>query len=157
MTPIRWAVAGFLAGGQVLCVLGALPASAAGEGTWQGRYRYEADAGRTAGGTGAVVTYELTIGPSGARDACQLSARGFQTDERIVCHAEAGADGLRVAFHRYADGRTVNKYGVAVHRPGEALLTLSRGARGVLLTRWESLRPGGEGAPGPGPFFVAVR
>ncbi|AWN36915.1 DUF5991 domain-containing protein [Methylobacterium radiodurans] len=136
-----------------------LAGGAGAAGDWQGRYRWEAVGGRTAGGTGIAVTYDLAIGPPGARGGCLLTAQGFQTDERILCKAEAGARGLTVAFHSYADGRTVNRYGVAVHQPGEPLFTLTREAtRGEsgLITRLQGLRPLNEGAPVSGTFFARV-
>jgi hypothetical protein len=126
---------------------------------WQGRYRWEAEGGRTAGGTGIVVTYDLAIGPAGSRGGCVLAARGFQTDERILCRAETGARALTIAFHSYADGRTVNRFGVAVHRPGEPLFTLTREparGEGGLTTRLQGLRPLAEGAPVSGAFFARV-
>ena len=132
-----------------------LPAQAAPD--WQGRYRYEHDAGLTEGGSSAHVTYELVIGPAGARGGCRLSARGFQTDERIVCQTKPDGQTLTVSFYRYEDGRTVNKYGVAVYKPGESLFTLSRADGAGLLTRWQSLEPDGESVSGSGAFFSKVR
>ena len=137
---------------------GAALAAGGGEG-WLGRYRWEAEGGRTAGGTGIVVTYDLAIGPAGARGGCVLTAQGFQTDERILCKAEAGARSLTVAFHSYADGRTLNRFGVAVHKPGEPLFTLTREATtgaGGLTTRLQGLRPLNEDAPVSGGFFARV-
>ncbi|GJE76831.1 DUF5991 domain-containing protein [Methylorubrum suomiense] len=133
-------------------------AAAEGEsGGWQGRYRYEHDAGLTEGGSSAHVTYDLVIGPDGARGGCVLTARGFQTDERIICHARSDGSILAVSFHRYEDGRTVNKYGVAVYKPGETLFTLSRAAEAGLLTRWGALAPDGESVSESGAFFSQSR
>ena len=122
---------------------------------WQGRYHYAHSAGRTAGGTGIVVNYDLLLGPPGARGGCVLTMLGFQTDERILCHTSAEGDGLTVMFHRYPDGRTVNKYGVAVYKPGQPLFTLSRGDKPV--TRWQGLKPDGEGVAESGPYFARAR
>lgn len=132
-----------------------LAGSAGATGDWQGRYRWEAEGGRTAGGTGIVVTYDLAIGSPGTRGGCVLTAQGFQTDERILCKADAGMRDLTVAFHSYADGRTVNRFGVAVHKPGAPLFTLARG-EGGLTTRLQGLRPQAEGAPESGAFFARV-
>ncbi len=134
-----------------------LAGGAGAAGDWQGRYRWEAEGGRTAGGTGIVVTYDLALGPPGARGGCVLTAQGFQTDERILCKAEAGARGLTIAFHSYGDGRTVNRFGVAVHEPGEPLFTLTRGEAGGLTTHLQGLRPLNEGGPASGSFFARVR
>ncbi|MGX5777314.1 DUF5991 domain-containing protein [Methylorubrum zatmanii] len=123
---------------------------------WQGRYRYEHAAGRTAGGTGIVVIYDLSLGPPGTRGGCVLSMAGFQTDERLLCQAQREGDGLTVTFHRYPDGRTVNTYGVAVYRPGQPLFRLSRSEAG-LVTRWQGLRPDGQAVPETGSFFVKAK
>ena len=112
--------------------------SAAG---WKGAYQYEFDGGRTAGGAPIVITYDLIVTPGAARGGCAVSASGFQTDERIVCHASGDAKALSVSFHGYDDGRTVNKYGVAIYKLGQTLFTLERGEDGKLLTRWDGFRP----------------
>ena len=136
--------------------LSALAAEGAGR-EWQGRYRYEHDAGLTEGGSSVQVVYDLAIGPAGAPGGCLLSARGFQIDERIVCQTKAEGQNLTVSFHRYEDGRTVNRYGVAVYRPGESLFTLSRAEGAGLLTRWQALEPDGESVPRSGAFFTRLR
>ncbi|SFL30045.1 DUF5991 domain-containing protein [Methylorubrum salsuginis] len=137
-------------------LLATLPAQAMAP-EWQGRYRYEHDAGLTEGGSSVHVTYELALGPAGARGGCLFTARGFQTDERIVCQTRAEGPNLTVNFHRYEDGRTVNKYGVAVYKPGEPLFTLSRADGAGLLTRWQALEPDGESVSQNGAFFSKVR
>lgn len=134
-----------------------MPPAQAAAPDWQGRYRYEHDAGLTEGGSSAHVTYDLVIGPAGARGGCLLSARGFQTDERIVCQAKPDGQTLTVSFHRYEDGRTVNKYGVAVYKPGESLFTLSRADGAGLVTRWQALEPDGENVAEAGAFFSKAR
>ncbi len=123
---------------------------------WQGHYRYEYDGGRTAGGSGIAVTYDLAIGPPGTRGGCLLSSRGYQTDERIVCHADAAAETLSVTFHGYPDGKLTNRYGVALYKPGQVLFTLKRSGDGRLLTMWEALKPD-EKASASGVFFEQAR
>lgn len=134
-------------------------AAAAQEGAakaWQGRYRYEHVAGRTAGGSGIAVTYDLALGPASARGGCVLTMQGFQTDERILCQTRAEGERLTVAFHRYPDGRTVNRYGVAVYKPGEALFTLVPEGAG-LTTRWQRLKPDGAGVAESGTYFARTK
>ncbi len=151
-TPLRTTIRACLA---ALPLLATPTAQAAPD--WQGRYRYEHDAGLTEGGSSAHVTYDLALGPAGARGGCLLTARGFQTDERIVCQTKAEGQGLTVSFHRYEDGRTVNKYGVAVYKPGESLFTLSRADGAGLITRWQALEPDGESVSESGAYFSKVR
>lgn len=113
----------------------ALPALA--EPAPPGHYRYEWEGGRTAGGTGIVVTYDLTIGPR----SCQLTARGFQTNEEIRCEVANTNSATIVRFASYSDGKVVNRYGVAIYKPGQELLRLRAGTGGVLLTELLALKP----------------
>lgn len=122
---------------------------------WQGRYRYEHAAGRTAGGTGIVVTYDLVLLPSDVGDGCVLTVRGFQSDETLRCRTRREGQDLTVAFDRYGDARTVNRYGVAVYKPGQPLFTLAKGA--AMATRWQGLKPDGQGVAESGAYFKKVR
>lgn len=123
-------------------------ASACGAGeTWRGEYRYEAAAGRTAGGSPMVVEYRLYLSDGG----CRLSVQGYQVDETLLCRSVESGDGLEVRFESYAGGSPANVYGVRVYKPGETLFVLSR-TGGRMLTRWKALRPEGAGAEGR--YFV---
>ncbi|MEH3118570.1 MAG: DUF5991 domain-containing protein [Methylorubrum populi] len=124
---------------------------------WQGRYRYEHVAGRTAGGTGIVVNYDLVLKPPDVRGGCVLTVQGFQADERYRCRTRRTGQDLAVEFHRYGDGGTVNKYGVAVYKPGQPLFTLAKGAGGKLVTRWQGLKPDGEGVAESGAYFARAK
>ena len=126
--------------------------------TWKGCYRYEFDGGRTVGGSAIAITYNLAIVPGAARGGCLLSESGFQSDERIVCHASGDAKALEVSFHRYEDGKTTNKYSVAVYKPGQILFTLERGEGSPMLTRWDGFRPDLPAeAENPGAYLQAIK
>ena len=152
--PLRFAVLALLAGSSTAAPAQE-PAQAGAPKDWQGRYRYEHAAGRTAGGTGIVVTYDLVLLPPDVRDGCVLTVRGFQSDETIRCRTRREAQGLAVTFDRYGKGGTVNKYGVAVYKPGQPLFTLVKETK--LATRWKGLRPDGEGVAESGPYFTRVK
>lgn len=110
--------------------------------TWKGGYRYAFDGGRTAGGSPILITYDLAFVPGAARGSCLLMSRGFQSDERIVCHASGDAKTLTIAFHGYEDGRMINRYGVAQYEPGAIPFTLQRlDGGGAATTKWEAFRP----------------
>lgn len=99
---------------------------------WNGIYRYSFDGGTTAGGSGIVVSYTLVLTPT----TCRFTARGFQTDEDIVCTARRAPTSVAVTFRHYGDGGTTDRYGNAVYSVGDRLFTLERrGAR--VLTRWQ--------------------
>ncbi len=118
--------------------------------SWNGRYVYEHDGGRTAGGDRMLVDYLLVV----TDKRCRLTVSGFQTDETILCSA-ADADGrLDVAFAGYGDGRAVNRYGVSVYRVGEPLLSLSWKG-GTLITAWRRYSPEDE-YPTPARYFRKV-
>jgi hypothetical protein len=102
-----------------------------------GHYRYEWSGGHTAGGSGIVVTYDLTLGPR----SCQLSAQGFQTNEQIRCEVANTAQATVVRFLSYADGKVVNRYGVAIYKPGQELLRLRAQGQGAPLTELLALKP----------------
>lgn len=155
-SPMRFAVLALLAS-STAAALAQEPAQEGAPKDWQGRYRYEHAAGRTAGGTGIVVNYGLVLLPPDVRDGCVLTVRGFQSDETIRCRTRRDGQGLAVVFDRYGDGSAVNKYGVAVYKPGQSLFTLERGPGGRFATRWQGLKPDGEGVAGSGPFFVKVK
>ncbi|GEL40433.1 hypothetical protein MEX01_10240 [Methylorubrum extorquens] len=131
------------------------PAQEGAPKDWQGRYRYEHAAGRTVGGTGIVVNYDLVLLPPDVGDGCVLTVRGFQSDERLRCRTRREGQDLAVTFDRYGDGRTVNRYGVAVYKPGQPLFTLAKG--GALVTRWQGLKPDGQGVADRGAYFKKVR
>jgi hypothetical protein len=127
-----------IATGGMAVLVGLAPAWPAGaESVPLGHYRYEWDGGRTAGGTGIVITYDLTIGPR----SCQLTALGFQTHEEIRCEVANANGATTVRFVSYSDGKVVNRYGVAVYKPGQELLRLRAGSAGVLLTELLALKP----------------
>ena len=158
--PKRFAALALLAALSVPALAQEAAQRAAQEGApkdWQGRYRYAHSAGRTAGGTGIVVTYDLVLLPPDLKNGCVLTLRGFQTDETIRCRTRRDGPGLAVAFDRYGDGKTVNKYGVAVYKPDQSLFTLAKEAGGPLITRWQGLKPDGEGVAGSGAYFARVK
>jgi len=131
------------------------PAQEGAPKDWQGHYRYEHAPGRTAGGTGIVVTYDLVLLPPDVGDGCVLTVRGFQADETLRCRTRREGRDFAVTFDRYGDGRTVNRYGVAVYKPGQPLFTLAKGV--ALATRWQGLKPDGQGVAESGAYFKKVR
>jgi len=138
----------------VACVIGGLahlsPAMAdAAPGGWNGRFHYVFDGGRTVGGSGIVVSYTLVLSPG----SCRFTARGFQTDEDIVCTARATPGKLAVAFRRYGDGGTTDRYGNAVYAVGDTLFALERRG-GRVITRWKGYTLPDERLHRPAVYFT---
>jgi hypothetical protein len=115
---------------------------------WDGTWSYEFNAGRNAADTGMVVAYRLDLAPG----TCRLHAEGYQTDETIRCAATAAGTTLRISFTSYDDGKTTNKYGVALYKPGAALFTLTRQGAKVLTTFAAYTLPDDKPHP-PGVYF----
>ena len=157
--PRRRAGAASIALGALLATACQALAQGGGAPTWKGGYRYAFDGGKTAGGSPIAVTYELAVVPGAGRGGCLLSSKGFQSDERIVCHTSGDAGTLAVTFHGYEDGRTVSRYGVARYKPGETLLTLKRPDGGdKILTEWGAFRPDLPSEAGnPGVYFEPAK
>jgi hypothetical protein len=109
---------------------------------WSGEYQYANTPGRTAGGTPAIVSYQLAI-TAAASAKGELRVQGFQTDESLVCDVTGTPDEIAISFRTYQNGRTQNEFGVAVYQPGQVLFTLRRAADGALVTTWGALRPDG--------------
>lgn len=133
-------------------------APAAEEG-WTGRYVYEADYGRTAGGTPVIVRYTIVFDAKTPGRAT-LSADGFQTDETLFCDVKADGRVATLSFRGHEDGRLTNAYGVSVFRPGEALIRLER--RGSadassLVTHWLAYRGLDDRRPPAGNYFRKER
>ncbi len=124
---------------------------APGMDAWTGHYRYEWDGGRTAGGSAAVVTYDLRV----SAQACRLDITGFQTDDHILCEVGADATTLWVRFRSYAGGKLTNRFNVARFRPGQELFRLRRVPGGPPLTEWQALAPD-DSRPAPAIRFRRV-
>jgi hypothetical protein len=130
--------------GEAPTVAGAIP-------SWAGRYEFIDRAGETVGGTGVVTTYRLDV-PREASSPGTLKVTGFQSDTTVNCELSATPADVSVKFLSYADGRTVNEFGVAVYQPHQVLFTLRRGPGGRVATTWQALRPDGVREPS-GPYF----
>jgi hypothetical protein len=127
----------------------AAPASAASTASpeslklWAGNYEYTHDAGRTAGGTGVVVTYRLEI-PGNIPSQARLSIVGFQTNDILLCDIAGTPEQIAVSFRSHADGRTANEFGVSVYQPRQVLFTVRAvGDKRDLVTSWDALKPDG--------------
>lgn len=128
------------AAGAALVAAAALAAPAA----WNGNYVFEEALGPNLTKTiNLFVTHELTLSPTD----CRIRAQGYQTDETILCTAQAKGEALELRFRSYGDGKTVNKYGTKIYAVGEPLLTLSKPG-GKLTTSWQGYRLNKKSPPG---------
>jgi hypothetical protein len=123
---------------------------AASEQAWTGNYTYTESGGRTAGGTGIVVTHELAIHEDGGRLRADLTANGYQTGVELFATAEIVGSRLVIRFERDGEGQVFK----GRHKPGDVLLELERKTPRQLLTHWRAYTPATrERFANPGVYF----
>lgn len=104
---------------------------------WTGRYSYTESGGRTAGGTGIVVTHEIAVTRDGAQYRAEIGASGYQTQVQIHALGTALGNRLQLRFER--DGEEQMFKGR--YRPGAMLLELERIGGRRLRTHWGAYTP----------------
>jgi hypothetical protein len=104
------------------------PAGAQGQprDEWAGTYEYTASLGRTAGGTGIVVTYTIEVTPGNSEPGAVVEASGYMTDDKLRCETRTQGNRTDFRFHSYPDGGTANAYGVELYKKGDLLLSLEK-------------------------------
>ena len=93
---------------------------------WAGTYEYTASLGRTAGGTGIVVTYTIEVTPGNSEPGAVVEASGYMTDDKLRCETRTQGNRIDFHFHSYPDGDTANAYGVELYKKGDLLLSLEK-------------------------------
>jgi len=91
---------------------------------WGGLYRYNANLGRTAGGTAVRITYEIAI-EDGSDPGAEISADGYQTSNTVLCTTRKKGSSLELRFQSYPDGEMENEYGVKLYEKSDLLITLT--------------------------------
>ena len=137
-----------VAGAVVALVADAAQAQTRDE--WSGTYSYSESGGRTAGGTGIVVTHEIAVTRAGEGWRAEITANGYQTQVQI--HALGTVVGNRLLLRFERDGEDQMFKGR--YQAGVLLLELERPVRGGLLTHWHAYTPATmERFRNPGPYF----
>lgn len=117
-----------------LCVFASAQAQAADD--WAGTYEYSASLGRTAGGTGIVIDYVVTISASNAKLGAVIRATGYQTDDEIRCDTRTRGRRISLYFNSYPNGGTRNQFGVRLYKKGDFLLSLEPANGKRYRVRW---------------------
>ena len=147
--PRRRLILGF-AGGAVLFAFGGFGPARAELTDWSGTYTYTESGGRTAGGTGIVVTHEIAVTRAGDAWRAEITANGYQT--QVQLHATGQVVGNRLLLRFARDGEDQMFKGR--YQPGALLLELERPVRGGLLTHWHAYTPATmERFTNPGTYF----
>ena len=117
---------------------------------WAGTYSYTESGGRTAGGTGIVITHEIAVTRAGGQYKAEITANGYQTQTRIFALGAATGNKLQLRFEK--DGAEQMFEGR--YRPGALLLELERGGGRRLLTHWGAYTPAASARfRNPGVYF----
>lgn len=140
----------WLAGAALLFAFGGFGSARAAPLDWSGTYTYTESGGRTAGGTGIVVTHEIAVTRAGERWRAEITANGYQTQVQI--HATGVVVGNRLLLRFERDGEDQMFKGR--YQAGALLLELERPVRGGLLTHWHAYTPATmERFANPGTYF----
>lgn len=104
---------------------------------WSGSYTYTESGGRTVGGTGIVVTHEISVTREGGQYKAEITANGYQTQTQIHALGAAMGNKLQLRFERDGAGQLFK----GQFRPGALLLELERAGGRRLLTHWGAYTP----------------
>lgn len=121
----------FLLGGVVL-----FSSACQSDTNWNGTYEYMINSGNTVGGSVITAKYVLSINDS----SCNLDIDGYQLEERIICNAESKNNVLSIKFKSYANGSSLNDFGVAIYKVNDILFNL-RKFNDSLVTKWIAETP----------------
>lgn len=122
---------------------------------WAGEYVYETAGRATATGVFVPVKYRLTVAPHGTDQSARLEHTANQIHRVVLCDVDATTSRLVVRFRSFADGSTVNEYGVTEFAAGAELFSIQRTVDEHLpglKTSWQALQP--DGVATSGRFFV---
>lgn len=117
---------------------------------WSGRYSYAESGGRTAGGTGIVVTHTIAVTREGGQYRAEIAANGYQTQVQLFALGTVLGNRLQLRFER--DGEEQMFKGR--YRPGALLLELERTDGRRIVTHWGAYTPATmERFRNPGAYF----
>lgn len=134
-----------------LAVVGAAAVvRAEGPEAWTGTYRYTESGGRTAGGTGIVVSHEIAVRREGGAYRAEITANGYQTSRQIHAAVEIAGNRMRLSFERDGEDQMFK----GQYQPGAVLLEIERQSPQRLLTYWRAYTPATtERYQNPGVYF----
>jgi hypothetical protein len=96
------------------------------EDGWIGQYEYDADLGRTAGGTGIVISYTVEIKSANAPLGAVIKASGYMTDDEVRSDTKTEGNRISLFFNSYPNGGAKNQFGVELYKKGDLLLSLKK-------------------------------
>ncbi len=102
---------------------------------WIGIYEFVEDGGKTAGGTGIVVSHEIQIMDSDNGLIATVKSNGYQTSVDILCLVKVQGNKAILNFEGYGDDNVFENY-----TKGQLVLTFEQKGKSI-LTHWGSFKP----------------
>ena len=117
---------------------------------WSGNYSYTEAGGRTTGGTGIVITHEISVAREGGQYKAEITANGYQTQTQILALGTATGNKLQLRFEKDGEEQLFK----GRYQPGALLLELERAGTRRLLTHWGAYTPAASARfRNPGVYF----
>lgn len=133
-----------------MLALAAGAATAEAPDPWSGTYIYSEYGGRTAGGTGIVVTHEIAVKREGGRYRAEITANGFQTARHLFAIGEVAGARLKLSLEREGEEHMFK----GRLQPGALLLEFERRTGRGVYTHWHAYAPATrERYANPGNYF----
>ncbi len=113
--------------------------AAAGQTSWLGHYEFVEDGGKTAGGTGIVVTHQIDVLNSDDGLVATLRSNGYQTSVDLLCLVKVNGNKALLFFEGYGDANIFENY-----EKGQLMLTLElkdEKGKSEILTQWGAFKP----------------
>ena len=117
---------------QIAVVLFSIATAVSAQSDWIGKYTFDENGGKNAGGTAILISHELSVFDDGEGGlAARLESNGFQTSVDVVCMAKVVGTKLQIYFQSYGEDNMFEPY-----KAGDLLFTLERRSDKIILTHW---------------------
>lgn len=106
---------------------------------WIGVYEFVEDGGKTAGGTGIVISHEIQIMNSDDGLVATLKSNGYQTSVDILCLVKVTGSKATLFFEGYGDDNMFESYA-----KGQLVLSMEEKqekGKSTILTHWGKFTP----------------
>lgn len=106
---------------------------------WVGKYDFEENGGKTAGGTAIFISHQMDISETDDGYVVMIKSAGYQTSKDLIATAKAQGNKLLVYFDSYGEDNVFENY-----EKGDLLLTLEKKTvkgKDEILTFWGKFTP----------------
>jgi len=120
-----------------LAVVFICSAAVLAQSPWIGVYEFVEDGGKTAGGTGIVISHEIQIMNSDNGLVATIKSNGYQTSVDILCLVKVAGSKASLFFEGYGDDNMFESYS-----KGQLVLSLEQEkGKSTILTHWGAFKP----------------